>query len=151
MGPNGSKNWKSYSSYKSQPNVFKLTLNFPPNGLHKTTLGIFEILSFRFLTFFFFIQHFKLSIVPYKPQTSIVWKTSDRRAKWNKICNLWLLVEYIWRTFHLTTLKTIWGHLIHLRFFVKIFRVAIRAKRYSISQQETTHVLFLVEILNLKI
>ncbi len=31
-----------YSSYKSQPIVFKL-LNFLPNVLHQTTFGIFEI------------------------------------------------------------------------------------------------------------
>ncbi len=30
-------------SYKSQPKVFKLFLNFLPNGPHKTTFGIFEI------------------------------------------------------------------------------------------------------------
>ncbi len=28
--------------YKSQPNVFKLVLNLPPNGRHKTTLGILK-------------------------------------------------------------------------------------------------------------
>ena len=42
----GVKILKRYSSYKSQPNGLKLTLNFPPNGPHKTTLGILEILSF---------------------------------------------------------------------------------------------------------
>ncbi len=47
------KNSKRYSSYKSQPKDFKLFLNFPPNGPHKMKLGIFEILSFRFLTIFF--------------------------------------------------------------------------------------------------
>ncbi len=51
MGPNGIKNSKAYS-YKSQPKVSKLILNFPLNGLHKTTFGIFEILSFRLLTTF---------------------------------------------------------------------------------------------------
>ena len=30
-------------SYKSQPKVVKLVLNFPPNGPHKNTFGIFEI------------------------------------------------------------------------------------------------------------
>ncbi len=35
-----------YSSYKSQPKVLKLVLNFPPNGPHKSMFGIFEILSF---------------------------------------------------------------------------------------------------------
>ena len=49
----GVKLSKRYSSYKSQPNVLKLALIFSHNGPHKTTLGIFEILSFRFLTIFF--------------------------------------------------------------------------------------------------
>ena len=30
-------------SYKSQPKVLKLLLNFFSNGPHKTTFGIFEI------------------------------------------------------------------------------------------------------------
>ncbi len=46
MGMMGAKISKRYSSYKSQPNVLKLVLNFPPNGPHKTAMGIFEILSF---------------------------------------------------------------------------------------------------------
>ncbi len=60
--PIGVKISKWYS-YKSQPNVFRLVLNFPPN---KTTLGIFESLGFRFLTIF-------------------IGKTSDSRAKRNEI------------------------------------------------------------------
>ncbi len=50
MGANISKR---YSSYKSQPKFLNLVLNFPPNGPHKNLFGIFEILSFRFLTIFF--------------------------------------------------------------------------------------------------
>ncbi len=42
----GVKITKCYSSYKSQTNVLKLVLNFPPNGPHKSMFGIFEILSF---------------------------------------------------------------------------------------------------------
>ncbi len=41
----GAKISKRYF-YKSQPKVYKLVLNFPPNGPHKTTFGIFEILGF---------------------------------------------------------------------------------------------------------
>ncbi len=48
----GAKISKRYS-YKSQPKVLKLFMNFPPNDPHKITLGIFEILSFRFLTNYF--------------------------------------------------------------------------------------------------
>ncbi len=50
MGVNISKR---YSTYKSQPNVLKLVLNFPPNGPHKNTFGIFEILKNEILTTFF--------------------------------------------------------------------------------------------------
>ena len=38
MGANISKR---YPSYKSKPKVFKLVLNFPPNGPQETTLGMF--------------------------------------------------------------------------------------------------------------
>ncbi len=44
----GAKMSKRYSYYKSQPIVFKLFLNFLPNGPHKTTFGIFEILKIKF-------------------------------------------------------------------------------------------------------
>ncbi len=33
---------KRYSSYKSQPKVFKPFLDFLPNGPHKTMFGVFE-------------------------------------------------------------------------------------------------------------
>ena len=39
-------------SCKSHPNAFKLFLNFLPNGPHKTTFGIFEILKTKILTNF---------------------------------------------------------------------------------------------------
>ena len=85
MGPIGVHILKRYSSYKSQPRVFKLVLNFPLNGPHKNGLGISEILSFRFLTHLF-LRNFKFTIVPYgKLKTSILWKTSDRRAKRSEI------------------------------------------------------------------
>ena len=68
--PKGVKIAKRYSSYKSQPKVFKLFLNFPPDISHKTTMGIFEIL--RFLIF---------NELRKKTKTSIIWKRSGRRAK----------------------------------------------------------------------
>ena len=43
--PMGVKISKRYSSYKSQPKVFKLLVNFPLNGPHKTEFGNFEMLS----------------------------------------------------------------------------------------------------------
>ncbi len=51
-GPMGAKISKRYSSYKSQPKVLKLLLNFLPNGPHKSTVGIFEILKIEILVIF---------------------------------------------------------------------------------------------------
>ncbi len=45
----GAKISKRYSFYKSQPKAFKLFLNFLPNGPHKKTFGIFEILKIEIL------------------------------------------------------------------------------------------------------
>ncbi len=41
MGPHESANLKTLFPYKLQSNVFKLVLNFPPKGPHKTMLGIY--------------------------------------------------------------------------------------------------------------
>ncbi len=48
----GAKISKRYSSYKSQPKVSKPFLNCLPNGPHKSTFGIFEILKIEILTNF---------------------------------------------------------------------------------------------------
>ncbi len=48
----GGKVPKPYS-YKSQPKAVKLFLNYLPNGPHKMTFGIFEILKIEILTIFF--------------------------------------------------------------------------------------------------
>ena len=50
MGPYGNKNFKTLLLLQSPPKVFKLFLNFLPNGPHKTALGF---LKFEILTFFF--------------------------------------------------------------------------------------------------
>ncbi len=52
-------------SYISQPKAFKLFPNFLPNGPHKPTIGIFEILSFFFFLTIFFSENFKFTIVLY--------------------------------------------------------------------------------------
>ena len=62
---------KRHSSYKLQPNFFKLILKFPVNGPRKATLGIFENLRVRFLTIFlrkFQIHHYTL------------WRSKKQRA-----------------------------------------------------------------------
>ena len=73
----GAKFSKRYSSYKSQPNAFKLFLNFLPNGPHKTTFGIFEILRLPFLIFFFF-ENFKSTIVPYRETKNLNYLENER-------------------------------------------------------------------------
>ncbi len=80
MGPSGSENF-SYYSYKSQPKVFKLVLNFPPNGPHKTVLRIFEILSFRFLSNNVSNNFFsKISNSPLYPMEKAKPQLSGKRA-----------------------------------------------------------------------
>ncbi len=80
----GMKISKRYSSYKSQPKAFKLFLNFLPNAPHKSTFGIFENSSLRFLMIFF--ENFKFTIVPYGETKNLNYlKTTDRRAKRSEI------------------------------------------------------------------
>ena len=57
MGPYGSENLKTLLQLATpQPNVFKLLLNFLPNGPHTTTFGIFEIMKIEILTLFFLLS-----------------------------------------------------------------------------------------------
>ncbi len=49
----GAKISTRYSSYKSQPEVFKLFLNFLLNGPNKTTFGVFLNFEMEILTIFF--------------------------------------------------------------------------------------------------
>ena len=77
----GEKISKRYS-YESQSKVLKPLLNFPLNGPHKLTLGIFEILSFRFLTSVFlcvfFSKIFKFTIVAYGEIKSLNYLENER-------------------------------------------------------------------------
>ena len=61
MKPNGSKKFKT-QLLQIADKLFKPSLNFPHNSSNKTTLGTFEILSFRFFTFFFY-ENIKFTIV----------------------------------------------------------------------------------------
>ncbi len=74
MGAYGSEISKRYSSYKSQPNVSKLVLNFSPNGAHKNALGFFETLSYWFLTIF--IE--KFAIVAYGEIKNLDYVKNER-------------------------------------------------------------------------
>ena len=64
----GLKNSKSYSN-KSPPKVFKLVLNFPPNGPHK-----------RFFFFFFFFFFLKFSNSPLYPMEKAKTHLSGKQA-----------------------------------------------------------------------
>ncbi len=57
----GAKISKRDFSYKSQPKVLKLVLNFPPNGPHKTILGFLKVFSFLTICF----ENSKITIVAY--------------------------------------------------------------------------------------
>ncbi len=72
MGPFASKYFKTLLLLTIAAESFKLHLNFIPSDPHKTAFGIFEIVSFRFLTIFvrkFQIHHCTLWRNP-KPQLS---------------------------------------------------------------------------------
>ncbi len=77
MGPNRSK---------ISSKVFKLVLNFPPNGPHKLRWGFLKICVSECHRFIF---KFQIHLCTYmeKPKTSIIWKTGDSRAKWGEICD----------------------------------------------------------------
>ncbi len=99
---------KRYSSYKSQPKVLKLVLNFLPNGPHKT--AIVEILSFWLLTFFF-PENLKFTIVAYGEKNPLNFLekryANDRRAKRSEIWDSWMVVQHIWSTLGLVAFKVI--------------------------------------------
>ena len=103
----GVKISKRYSSYKSQRNVFKLVLNVTPNGPHRMTLRIFQILSFRFVTIF--SRKFQIHHCMKKSKTSIIWKTPDRRAKRSDILDSWIVTQHILGTLGILAFKVILG------------------------------------------
>ncbi len=101
MGVNISKR---HFSYKWRAKNFKLFLKSPPppNGPHETTLGIFEIWSFSFLTISFRKLKFPIIIrVKCKTLNLIIWKTSDCIVKRGEIWVSWVVVVYIWGKFDL--------------------------------------------------
>ena len=116
MGPMGAQTSKCYSALKS---LLKLFMNFLLSGPHKSTVNfwMFAILSFRFLTNFWISPLYPMGT----PQTSIIWKTSDRRAKRSEI---WVLgwVFSVYRVLlTLKWLRSFWGHWVHFRFSKKLY------------------------------
>ncbi len=69
---------------------------------------------------------------------SIIWKTSNRRAK---ICDSRVVVEPIWGTFCLVAFKVMWGHSLHLTMFRKydfqksLLLLQITAEIYQMSSE----------------
>ena len=63
MGSSGSENIKTLLLLRIAAKNLKPVLDFPPNGLHKTALGVFEFLNFRILIILF--QNFKFTIIAY--------------------------------------------------------------------------------------
>ncbi len=57
-----------------QPKAFKIFQNLLPNGPHKTTFGIFEILSLRFL----FFENSKFTIVAYAEIKNLNYLENER-------------------------------------------------------------------------
>ena len=98
--PIGANNSKRHSFCKLQPKRLKLVLIFPPIGPRKVTFVICKIWSFQFLAFFF--ESLQFTIAAYgKSKTSIIWKTSDHRAKlseiWDSLVPVIHTYMYRWR------------------------------------------------------
>ncbi len=55
IGPYESKRFKTLLLLQITTKIFKPFLNFLPNGPHKTTFGIFDILKIEILTIYFFV------------------------------------------------------------------------------------------------
>ncbi len=72
----GVKSSKRYSSYKSQPKVLKLFLNFRPDGPQKNTLGFW---NFEFSIFNdFFFENFNLTTVAYGEIKNLNYLENER-------------------------------------------------------------------------
>ena len=79
----------------------------------------FEILRLRFLTIFFRKFEIHHCSLYGKSKTSIIWKTSDRRAKPSEIWGSWVVLHHVWGTFGLVALKFILGSFGALAIFRK--------------------------------
>ncbi len=73
--------------------------------LTKVLFWIFEILSFRFLTNFWISPLHPMG----KPKTSIIWKTSDCRAKQSEIWASGVSIQSTQGTFDTSVVKVILG------------------------------------------
>ena len=78
MGPNGRDNFKTLLLLQIAAKSFETCSEFSRNGPHKTTSGIFEILSFQFLTIFF--ENFKFTIVAYGSRNQSLNNLENERS-----------------------------------------------------------------------
>ena len=76
----GEKHFKTLLLQQIVAKRFDTYPEFPPTGPHKTTMGTFEILSPIFNGIFFQTFQIRHCVAIEKTSTSIVWKTSHRRA-----------------------------------------------------------------------
>ncbi len=113
----GAKTSKQYSSLKSVLNPFKPFLNFHLSGPHKSTVLDFEILRFRFLTICLNSPLYPMG----KPKTSIICKTSDRRAKRSEIRALGVSIQCTQGTFDTSVIKVILGSFGAFRFLTSLY------------------------------
>ncbi len=114
----GAKTSKRYSSIKSPLNPFKLFLNFLLSGPDKGT--VLDFLNVEFLIFnnFFLIS----PLYPMgKPKTSIIWKTSDNRAKQSDIWTSAVSVQCTQGTFDTSVIKVILGSFGTFRFLTSLY------------------------------
>ena len=96
MRPNGSENFKRYSSYKSQLKAFKLFLKFLPNGPHKNLFGIFEILKIEILMICFDF----LKMGPYGRENFkmllLLQIGAESFQTFSKFSSQWSSQNYVW-------------------------------------------------------
>ncbi len=107
MGPNGSENVKMLLLLQidRSQKFSSLSWTFLPKLR-------WEFFNFEFPIFNdFFFENFKLTIKKLwkKSETSIIWKTSDRRAIRSEIWDSWVVIQHIRDTFGILAFNVILG------------------------------------------
>ncbi len=105
MGPYESENFKTLLLLQITAKSFQTCPEFSSQWSSQNYVGIFETLSFRIFNDFCFL---KISNSPMeKSKTSIIWTTSDRRAKRSEIWESWVVFQHMWGTFGPVAFKVI--------------------------------------------
>ncbi len=105
MGPYGSQNFKTLLLLQITFESFHPFPEFSSQLSSQVLFWIFEILSFRFLMNFWISTLHPMG----KPKTSIIWKTSDRRAKQSEIWASGVSIQCTQGTFDTYVVKVILG------------------------------------------